>query len=119
MLDATSRPLTDLRAMLVDVICLMARNDFPLAVPPRRLAELFDMVNRVVFLETLAENWSLEPFSDMDPACQTYLSALARNVENDQRQLPCAGQTAGLGADSGAIAVLRGGNRFSTTREGH
>ena len=48
MLDAKNRPLNDLHATLVDVICLMARNEFPLTVPPRWLAELFEMVNRVV-----------------------------------------------------------------------
>ena len=59
MLDAKNRLLDDLHAMLVDVICLMARNEFPLAVPPRWLAGLFGMVNRSVFLEMLANKWSL------------------------------------------------------------
>ena len=31
MLDADRRPLHDLHTMLADVICMMARNDFPLA----------------------------------------------------------------------------------------
>ena len=43
MLDADRRPLHDLHTMLVDVICMMARNDFPLAAPPRWPAELFEM----------------------------------------------------------------------------
>ena len=64
----------------------MARNDFPLTVPPRRLAELFDMVNRVVALKMLANKWPLESSSAMDLDCQNYLSALAQNVENDQRR---------------------------------
>ena len=86
MLDARSRPLNDLHATLVDIIYLMARNDFPLAVPPRLLAELSEMVNVVVSLNMLANKWSWEPSSDMGPACQTYLSALAQNIENDQRR---------------------------------
>ena len=77
MLDAKSRPLNDLHTMLADAICLLARNDFPLAVPPRRLAEPFEMVNTVVLLKMLANKWSLEPSSVMDPARQSYLSALA------------------------------------------
>ena len=47
MLDAEGRPLNDLHAMPADAICLMARIGFPVAVPPRWLAELFEMVNRV------------------------------------------------------------------------
>ena len=61
MLGAGNRPLNDLRTMLVDAIYLMARNEFPLAAPPRWLAELFEMVNRVVSLKTSANKWSLEP----------------------------------------------------------
>ena len=86
MLDAKTRPLNDLLAMLVDVVCLMARNEFPLTVPPRRLAELFQMVNRVVSLKMLANKLPLESSSDLDPARQAYLSALAQNVENDLRR---------------------------------
>ena len=41
--------------MLVDVICLIARADFPWAVPPRWLAELFEMVNREGTLKMLAK----------------------------------------------------------------
>ena len=55
-------------ATSADVICPMARNDFPLAVPPRWLTELFEMVNRVVSLKMLAKRWPLEPSSDVDPA---------------------------------------------------
>ena len=44
------------------------------------------MVNRVVSLNMLANKWPLEPSSDVNPACQTYLSALAQNIENDQRR---------------------------------
>ena len=83
MLDAESRPLNDLHAMPADVICLMARNGFPLAVPPRWLAELFEMVNRVVSLKMLANKWSLEASSAMGLDCQNYLSTLAQNIEND------------------------------------
>ena len=48
ILDADSRPLHDLHAALVDVICMMARNEFPLTIPPRWLGELFEMVSRAV-----------------------------------------------------------------------
>ena len=65
MLGAGSRPLNDLRSMLVDVICLMARYGLPLAAPPRWLAELFEMVNRAVSLKMLANKWSLGPSSDI------------------------------------------------------
>ena len=78
--------LNDLYAILADAICLMARNDFSMAVPPRWLAELFEMVNRVVSLRTLANKWSLGASSDMDIGCQNCLSTLAQNVENDQRR---------------------------------
>ena len=57
MLDAKGRPLNDLHATLVDIICLMALNNFPLAVPPRWLAEL--SANRVVSLKVLANKWPL------------------------------------------------------------
>ena len=64
----------------------MARNDFPLAVPPRWLAELFEMVNRAVSLKMLPNTWPLEASSDMDLDWRNYLPALAQNVENGQRR---------------------------------
>ena len=41
MWDGARRPLHDLHMVLVDVICMLARNDFPLTIPPRWLGELF------------------------------------------------------------------------------
>ena len=86
MLDEHCRPLHDPHTMLVDVLRMMARNDFPLAIPPRRLAELFGMVNRAVSLKMLANKWPLEASSDMDHDCQNYLSASSQNIENDPRR---------------------------------
>ena len=55
-LDGARRFLRDLHITLVDVICVLARNDFPLTIPPRWLGELFEMVNRVVALKMKANN---------------------------------------------------------------
>ena len=44
------------------------------------------MVNRVASFKMLAIKWSLEPSSDMGPARQTYLPALAQNIENGRRR---------------------------------
>ena len=40
-LDGASRPVNELHVITSDVISMMARNEFPLTVPPRRLSELF------------------------------------------------------------------------------
>ena len=47
-LEGAPRPVTELHIILSDVIGMMARNDFPLTVPPRWLSELFDAPGRVV-----------------------------------------------------------------------
>ena len=52
--------LHDLRNVLVEVILTVARNEFPLTIPPRWLGELFSMVSRVVALKMKANNWSLD-----------------------------------------------------------
>ena len=44
------------------------------------------MVSRVAPLEVSANNWSLEASPDMDPDCQAYIAAVAKNIENDQRR---------------------------------
>ena len=66
MLDADRRPLRDLHTMIADVICLLARNDFPLTIPPRWLGELLEMVNRVVSLRMQANKWPPEASPEMD-----------------------------------------------------
>ena len=86
MLDCARRPLRGPHMVLVDVICIMARNDSPLTISPRWLGELFEMVNRVATLKVTANNWSLEASPDMGPGWQAYISAVATNIENDQRR---------------------------------
>ena len=86
MLDAHLRPLDDLHSMLADVICMIARNEFSLTIPPRWLGEIFEMVNRAVPLKTQACNWSLEVSPGVDQDCQDYIAASALNIENDQRR---------------------------------
>ena len=44
------------------------------------------MVNRVVSLKTTAKNWSLKVSPEMGPDCQAYISAVATNIEDDQRR---------------------------------
>ena len=78
--------MRDLHMVPVDVTCMMARKDFSLAAPPRELAELFELVNRLVSLKMQANKWSVEASPDMDNDCQNYISALARNIENGRRR---------------------------------
>ena len=85
-LDADRRPLRDLQTMLAGIICMMARHDFPLAIPPRWLVELLEMVNRVASLKMQANLWPLEASPEMGRGCQDYFSALALNIANDQRR---------------------------------
>ena len=40
-LDGSRRPVDELHIFSTDVICMMARSEFPLTVPPRWLSELF------------------------------------------------------------------------------
>ena len=85
-LDGTRRPLRDLHVMLVNVLCMVARNEFPLTIPPRWLAGFFEILNRVVSLQMSANNWSLEASPDMDPDCKAYIAAASKNIENGQRR---------------------------------
>ena len=82
----TADPMHDLHTMLVDVICMMGRNDFPLTIPPGWLGELFEMVNRVASLKMNTDNWPLGVPPVLGPDCQAYLSAVATNIGNDQRR---------------------------------
>ena len=57
-LEGATRPVNDLHIILSDVICMMARNDFPLTVPPRWLSELF-VLRRAVELKMEVNKWSM------------------------------------------------------------
>ena len=54
LLGGPRRPVHELHSVLVDVICMMARNEFPLTVPPRWLSELFEVLGRVASLQVVA-----------------------------------------------------------------
>ena len=72
MLDGSRRPLRDLHMVLVGVICIVARNESPLTIPPRWLASLFEVLSRVVPLQMADNKWSVEASPDMDLDCQAY-----------------------------------------------
>ena len=70
LFDGASRPVNELHTALPDVIEMMARNEFPLTVPPRWLSELFGALGRVVALEMEANRWSLRPPPNLDAESQ-------------------------------------------------
>ena len=83
MLDADRRPLRDPYKMLAYVICMMARNDSPLAALARWLVELFEIVNPAVSLKMRANKWTLAAPPDVDHDCQNYVSASAQNIGDE------------------------------------
>ena len=75
LLDGSSRPVNELHIVLSDVISMMARNEFPLTVPPRYLIELFGVLERVVALKMEAHRWSIRPTVPLGVACQAFVEA--------------------------------------------
>ena len=86
LLDGSRRPVHELHTVLVDIICMMARNEFPLPILPRWLSELFEMLGRVVSLQMEANKWSLAPSPSLDLESQAYLAAASKNFEHDKRR---------------------------------
>ena len=65
---------------------MMARNEFPLTVPPRWLSELFEVLGRAASLKMAANKGSLvaPPTLDLEP--QAYIAAVSQNIGNDKRR---------------------------------
>ena len=85
-LDDARGPLRDLRNVPVEVSITVARNEFPLTIPPRWLGELFPMASRVVALKMKANNWSLGVPPGMGADCRDYISAALTKVGNDRHR---------------------------------
>ena len=83
MLDADRRLPRDPYKMLAYVICMMARNDSPLAALARWLVELFEKVNPAVPLKVRANKWTLATPPDVDDDSESYVSASAQNIEEE------------------------------------
>ena len=66
LLGVSRRPANELHIVLVDVIGMLARGEFPLTAPPRWLAELFGMLGRVASLKMDANKCSSLAPSTMD-----------------------------------------------------
>ena len=81
-----TRPTDDLHTVLSDVITIMTRNEFPLTVPPRYLVELFCVLERVVALKMGTRRRSIRPSVPLDAACQAFVEAILKNMDNDKRR---------------------------------
>ena len=86
MLGGSRRPPHELHIVLVDVMCMVARNEFPLTVPPSWSAELFEVLSRVASFQMTDNKWSPAASPGMDLDCQAYSAALSKTIENDQRR---------------------------------
>ena len=82
-LDAGRRLLRDPYKMLAYVICMVARNDSPLAALARWLVGLFDIVNRAVSLKMQANKWTLAASPNVGHSCQNCVSPSAQNTEDE------------------------------------
>ena len=58
---AWNRPVSEIRDAAIEVITLVARNEFPLSAPPRRVAELLWVLSHIVKLELRPRNLSIVP----------------------------------------------------------
>ena len=93
-LDGASRPVNELHMIMSDVTSMMARNEFPLTVPPRWLSELFQVLERAAELKMEANKWSMAPPSNLDPESDAYLAAIFKkltmtNVVANDSNTPC------------------------------
>ena len=61
----------------------MAKNEFPLSVPPRWAAELFSGLSRIVTLEMKSEKLAMAPPTNLDVDCKTYVESVLANLESD------------------------------------
>ena len=86
LFDGASRPVNELHTVLSDVIEMMARNEFPLTVPPRWLSDLFEVLVRVVALKMEANRCSLLPPPILGAESQASGSAILKIIENDKRR---------------------------------
>ena len=86
LLDGSRRPARELHIVLIDVIHMIARNEFPSFLPPRWLSELFEVLGRVAPLQLDANKWSLAPSPSLDLESQTYVKSALKNLENDKRR---------------------------------
>ena len=68
-----NRPVSEIRDAMIEVIPLMARNEFPLSAPPRWVAELLWVLSHIVKLELRPRNLSIVPPTNFDVECQTYV----------------------------------------------
>ena len=85
-LDGASRPVNELHMITSDVISMMARNEFPLTVPPRWLSDLFEVLGRAAELKMEANKWPMAPPSNLDPESEAYVAAVCKNIENEKRR---------------------------------
>ena len=67
---------------MIEVITLMARNEFPPSAPPRWAAELFWALSHIVKLKLQPRNLSIVPPTNLDVGCQTYVELVLGNLEN-------------------------------------
>ena len=78
--------MNELQIILTDVTCMMARDEFPLTVPPRWLSELFEVLGRAASLKMEANKWSMVAPPTLDLESQAYVAAGLQNIENDKRR---------------------------------
>ena len=81
-----SRPVDELHTAISDIVAVLTRNEFPLSIPSRWLVELFGILERVVALKMEARRWSIRPHGPLDTACQAFVEAVVKNMENDRRR---------------------------------
>ena len=67
---------------MIEVITLMARNEFPLSAPPRWVAELFWALSHIVKLKLRPRNLSIVSLTNLDVECQTYVTLVLGNSGN-------------------------------------
>ena len=77
LLGGSRRQVNELHIVLVDVVSMLARNEFPLTAPPRWLTELFEMLGRAAPLKMEANKWSLSATPTIDLEPQAFIKAVS------------------------------------------
>ena len=107
LLDGKCRPVAGVHEVISDVFLLIAKNDFPLTIPPRWLVELCYALERMATLRMEANGWPLCPSAPLDAESQSFSDAVTQNIENDKRRSRrlqasfSVGDTAALADSSG------------------
>ena len=66
----------------IEVVTPMAKNEFPLSVPPRWVAELFSILGHIAKLKLKSQNLSLEQPTNLDVERRKYVELVLGNLEN-------------------------------------